>query len=116
RTGRQQPPFSGPDQLGPSSPCSLDGRRPCACDRPALSKMNILSIETSCDETALSIVECSGGIQAPRFKVLKNLINSQIPIHRPFGGVVPNLAKREHIKNLPKLLKQLKIGNLKLKI
>jgi len=78
--------------------------------------MNILSIETSCDETALSIVECSGGIQAPRFKVLKNLINSQIPIHRPFGGVVPNLAKREHIKNLPKLLKQLKIGNLKLKI
>ncbi len=78
--------------------------------------MNILSIETSCDETALSIVECSGGAKKPQFKVLKNLISSQIPIHRPFGGVVPNLAKREHIKHLPKLLKKLEIRNLKLEI
>ena len=69
--------------------------------------MKILAIETSCDETAIALVKASGGIKAPRFKVLKNLIASQIEIHRPFGGVVPNLAKREHIKNLPLLLKQL---------
>ncbi len=69
--------------------------------------MNILSIETSCDETALAIVECSGGLKKPRFTVLKNLINSQIELHREWGGVVPNIAKREHIANLPKLLAQL---------
>ena len=68
--------------------------------------MKILAIETSCDETALSIVEATGGVKKPRFNVLKNSISSQIAIHRPFGGVVPNLAKREHIKNLPKLLRQ----------
>ncbi|MCL4437518.1 tRNA (adenosine(37)-N6)-threonylcarbamoyltransferase complex transferase subunit TsaD, partial [Patescibacteria group bacterium] len=47
----------------------------------------------------------NGGIKKPCFKVLKNIVSSQIKIHRPFGGVVPMLAKREHLKNLPKLLK-----------
>jgi N6-L-threonylcarbamoyladenine synthase len=69
--------------------------------------MKILGIETSCDETALALVEASGGLRAPRFKILKNLVASQIKIHRPFGGVVPNLAKREHLKNLPILFKKL---------
>lgn len=69
--------------------------------------MRILGIETSCDETALSLVEASGGLRAPRFKILKNLVASQIKIHRPFGGVVPNLAKREHLKNLPVLFKKI---------
>jgi len=70
--------------------------------------MRILAIETSCDETAIALVEASGpstssGLAAslPKFKVIKSLVTSQIPIHRPFGGVVPNLAKREHLKNLP---------------
>lgn len=71
--------------------------------------MRILSIETSCDETAIAVVEATGGIKKPRFKVLENFISSQIKIHRPFGGVVPMLAKREHIKNLPKLLRRLGI-------
>ncbi|MEK7191902.1 MAG: tRNA (adenosine(37)-N6)-threonylcarbamoyltransferase complex transferase subunit TsaD [Patescibacteria group bacterium] len=70
--------------------------------------MKILAIETSCDETAAALVEAGGGLRAPRFKVLKNIVSSQIKIHRPFGGVVPNLAKREHIKNLPKILKHFK--------
>ncbi|TSC83200.1 MAG: tRNA N6-adenosine threonylcarbamoyltransferase [Parcubacteria group bacterium Gr01-1014_19] len=70
--------------------------------------MRILAIETSCDETGLAIVEAKGGLKNPRFKVLKNIVSSQIAIHRPFGGVVPNLAKREHIKNLPKLWNELK--------
>lgn len=69
--------------------------------------MKILSIETSCDETAIALVEAKGGKNAPKFKVHKNLVTSQINIHRPFGGVVPNLAKREHIKNLPILLDQI---------
>ncbi len=76
--------------------------------------MNIFAIETSCDETALSLVECSGGVKKPQFKVLQNLITSQIKVHRPFGGVVPMLAKREHIKNLPLLFKKLTADSLKL--
>jgi N6-L-threonylcarbamoyladenine synthase len=63
--------------------------------------MRILSIETSCDETSLALVDAKGGVKSPKFKVSKNLVTSQIQIHRPFGGVVPNLAKREHLKNLP---------------
>lgn len=63
--------------------------------------MKILAIETSCDETALALIEASGGLRTPKFKILKNLVSSQIEIHRPWGGVVPNLAKREHLKNLP---------------
>lgn len=76
--------------------------------------MRILAIETSCDETAIAFMEASGGLKRPKFKILKNLVASQIKIHRPFGGVVPNLAKREHIKNLPALLK--KIQNSRFKI
>lgn len=75
----------------------------------------ILSIETSCDETAIAILKCSGELNSPwpgrpagvlNFEILANEVSSQIKIHRPFGGVVPNLAKREHIKNLPILLKK----------
>ena len=72
--------------------------------------MKILAVETSCDETAIALVEMKGNFliknrsASRRIKILKNLVASQIKIHRPFGGVVPNLAKREHAKNLPKLL------------
>lgn len=71
--------------------------------------MKILAIETSCDDTALALVEASGTTTAPKFKILKSIISSQIDVHRPWGGVVPNLAKREHIKNLPKIFGTLKI-------
>jgi N6-L-threonylcarbamoyladenine synthase len=74
--------------------------------------MRILAIETSCDETALALLECSGGLSAPRFKVLKDVVASQVAIHRKWGGVVPNLAKREHLKNLPILWEKLRVtGN-----
>ncbi len=69
--------------------------------------MKILAIETSCDETALALIEAKGGIRNPSFKILKNLVASQIKIHAPFGGVVPTLAKREHSKNLPKLFQKI---------
>lgn len=68
--------------------------------------MKILAIETSCDETAISKVIATGGIKVPKFEVVAKTISSQINIHRPFGGVVPNLAKREHEINLPLLLKE----------
>ncbi len=71
--------------------------------------MRILAIETSCDETGIALLEASGGLKSPKFKVLKNLVSSQIKVHRPFGGVVPNLAKREHLKNLPLLFENLKL-------
>lgn len=71
--------------------------------------MKILSIETSCDETAVSIIEANGDFNdsgGPSFKVLSNLVLSQIKIHEKYGGVFPNLAKREHSKNLAPLLKK----------
>src|SRR3989338_1351029 len=66
--------------------------------------MKILSIETSCDETAVSIVEAEGGTESPVFKILGNSLFSQVNTHREYGGVYPMLAKREHGKNLPPLL------------
>jgi N6-L-threonylcarbamoyladenine synthase len=71
--------------------------------------MKILAIETSCDETAIALVGAKGGLLRPHFKIFKNFVASQIKIHQPFGGVVPNLAKREHIKNLPILLNELRL-------
>ncbi len=63
--------------------------------------MKLLSIETSCDETAISILDVVETDNTATFTVLANVVRSQIDIHREFGGVYPNLAKREHAKNLP---------------
>ncbi len=61
--------------------------------------MITLGIETSCDETAVAIVDSGQDI-------LANLISSQIKIHRPYGGVVPELASRQHIDNLLPLIQE----------
>lgn len=66
--------------------------------------MIILGIETSCDETGVAVVEASGGLANPKFEVLGSAVHSQIEMHREYGGVYPNVAKREHIKNLPIVL------------
>ncbi len=66
--------------------------------------MKILSIETSCDETAISIIEATGSAAAPHFEVLGNALHSQVETHAEFGGVFPALAKREHAKNIVPLL------------
>lgn len=63
----------------------------------------ILGIETSCDETALSLVKTRGR----DVQVLGQALISQIDIHRPYGGVFPVLAKREHGRNLVPLLEKL---------
>ncbi len=65
--------------------------------------MIILSIETSCDETALSLIEATGGVDSPSFRILGNALYSQISSHAEFGGVMPSLAKREHAKNIAPL-------------
>ena len=66
--------------------------------------MTILAIETSCDETAIAILECGGDEKAAQFRVLGNALLSQVEIHKEYGGVFPALAKREHAKNLVPLL------------
>lgn len=73
--------------------------------------MKILAIETSCDETAISLLQgIEHGTQID-FSVLGNITHSQIDVHREFGGVFPAMAKREHQKNLvPILLKILDIN------
>lgn len=71
--------------------------------------MKILAIETSCDETSVAIVEVSGSRHQPKFRVCEHLVASQIKMHAKFGGVVPNLAKREHQRLLvPLTLRALK--------
>lgn len=65
--------------------------------------MIILSIETSCDETAVAIIKRARGKQV-RFEVLSNKILSQVDLHTKYGGVFPMLAKREHAKALTQLI------------
>jgi N6-L-threonylcarbamoyladenine synthase len=60
--------------------------------------MNILGIETSCDETSVAVVNDKG-------KILSNLVLSQLEEHRAFGGVVPEIAARAHIDHLHTLIK-----------
>jgi N6-L-threonylcarbamoyladenine synthase len=61
--------------------------------------MLILGIETSCDETAVALVDGARRIRA-------NLVLSQIDEHRPFGGVVPEIAARSHLATLPDLVRR----------
>ena len=72
--------------------------------------MLILGIETSCDETAVSLLE----VKNNRIKILSNAISSQVKLHAKYGGVVPSLAAREHVKNLPKVVK-LALGKFSIK-
>lgn len=74
--------------------------------------VNILAIETSCDETALSFVTASGGLENPKFEVHGDVVASQIKLHQPYGGVVPALAKRAHLENLPVLYKRIVDGGM----
>ncbi|MBX4198615.1 tRNA (adenosine(37)-N6)-threonylcarbamoyltransferase complex transferase subunit TsaD [Candidatus Parcubacteria bacterium] len=68
--------------------------------------MKILGIETSCDETAVAVVESTGDIRSPSFKLLAEALYSQVETHAKYGGVFPAMAKREHAKNLVPLLRK----------
>ena len=60
--------------------------------------MKILGIETSCDETAASIVTDDR-------KILSHVVISQIVEHQQYGGVVPEIASRAHLKYLQKIVR-----------
>ncbi len=62
-------------------------------------KIRILAIETSCDETAAAVVENGR-------RVLSNVISSQIEIHRLYGGVVPEIASRNHMEKINQVINQ----------
>jgi N6-L-threonylcarbamoyladenine synthase len=64
--------------------------------------MKILAIETSCDETAIALIK----FQKSRFRILSNIVSSQVKIHAKWGGIVPNLAKREHQRNILPVFKK----------
>ncbi len=61
--------------------------------------MKILAIETSCDETSVAVIEDGR-------RILANVIDSQISIHRKFGGVVPEIASRRHIEKIDEVLQE----------
>src|SRR6266404_4110371 len=61
--------------------------------------MRILGIETSCDETSAAVVEETGEPRRP-WMIRSNIVASQVSIHREWGGVVPELASRQHIRDI----------------
>ena len=63
--------------------------------------MLILGIETSCDETAAAIIKA----EKSKIDILSNVVSSQVKLHAKWGGVVPNLAAREHLKNILPIVK-----------
>jgi len=61
--------------------------------------MRILGIETSCDETSAAVIEETGDVARP-WAIRSNVVASQARIHREWGGVVPELASRQHIRDI----------------
>ena len=68
--------------------------------------MKLLSIETSADETAISIVDIAGDFPKASYSLLGNALRSQIETHTKYGGIFPAMAKREHAKALVPLLRR----------
>jgi len=60
--------------------------------------MNVLGIETSCDETAAAVVRDGR-------EVLSNVVYTQIPLHQPYGGVVPEIASRAHVEKISEVVR-----------
>ena len=67
--------------------------------------MRVLGIETSCDDTAVAVVEGAAGT-APVGRILSNTVYSQLTEHRRFGGVVPEIAARAHLERIDGLVAQ----------
>ena len=62
----------------------------------------ILGIETSCDETAASIIQQ----EKKGVRILSNVVSSQTDVHKKFGGVVPELAARSHLEKIDLIVKK----------
>ena len=63
--------------------------------------MIMLGIETSCDETAAAVVQDSID---PSTRILSNVVQSQHRQHRPFGGIVPEIAARSHLQHVDEVI------------
>src|SRR5947207_9557976 len=61
--------------------------------------MNLLAIETSCDETAAAVIAETGDAAKP-WQLRSNVVASQAEIHREWGGVVPEMASRQHLRDI----------------
>jgi len=82
----------------------------------AQNHITILGVETSCDDTCASLaratpihgleIKSASDLAKINFKILSNIISSQVKLHKKYGGVFPSLAKREHQKNLPAVISQ----------
>lgn len=68
--------------------------------------MIILAVETSCDETSVAILKYNEKTSDNSIEVLSNIVLSQIDIHTKFGGVVPEIASRQHAKNISYVLEE----------
>src|SRR5690606_30595992 len=67
---------------------------------PAMERtMKVLGIETSCDETGIAVYDTAAGLRA-------HALYSQVALHAEYGGVVPELASRDHVRKLVPLLRQ----------
>ena len=71
--------------------------------KPETNKMKILGIETSCDETAAAIVQDGS-------KIISNVVSSQIDIHARYGGIVPEVASRQHLLTIIPVISQAMTG------
>ena len=73
--------------------------------------MRVLGIESSCDETGAAVVDDAG-------RVLADVVQSQVEVHAPYGGVIPELASRDHLKNVGPVVRealaraQIELGDL----
>jgi len=79
------------------APKGLEERRKSIKDRTTLRALTVLGIETSCDETAAAVVR---GLAPGPGEILSNIVFSQLEEHRPYGGVVPEIASRAHVEKL----------------
>ena len=61
--------------------------------------MRVLGIESSCDETGAAVVDDEG-------RVLSDVVQSQVALHAPYGGVIPELASRDHVKNVGPVVRE----------
>ena len=92
---------------------SIAGKIPCFWKvvikwRKVMKPINILAIETSCDETAAAVIQDGR-------KIISNVVATQIDLHKKYGGVVPEIASRMHVEKINLVINEaLKTANLAL--
>lgn len=84
----------------------LNASLPPGTRTPAWPPRIVLGIETSCDETGLALLQLSGEGHQPSPTLLGQALHSQIDMHKAYGGVVPELASRDHLLRIVPLLRE----------